>query len=414
MRNLYGLLTESNLRLCYEGLRKNAAPGVDRVTVREYGKNLDENLADLVKRLKQRRYRAKLVRRKHIPKGDGKTRPLGIPAVEDKLLQLCVTKILSAIYETEFLETSWGYRPGRGAQEASQVLAGRLAIGRYHWVLDADLKSYFDTIDHDWLIRMLELRVADGALLQLIRRWLKAGILEEDGNVIDPLTGTPQGGILSPLLANVYLHYALDLWFEKHVRCRLRGQAMLLRYADDFVCAFEHEAEARKFHEQLEARMKKFELSLSTEKTHLVGFSRNDPKGNNGGFDFLSFRYHWETTRKGNRKVQRMTSPRKRQRSEAAMRAWIKANRHEPVKVLLGRLKRKLTGYWNYYGVNGNMMSLNKFWRETQRSLYQWLNRRSQRRSYRWDKLLNLLKQHGLNGPRLRGNYQQRLWLPST
>ena len=413
MRNLYGLLDEANLRLCYEGLRTSAAPGVDRVTVRMYGEQLDENLKDLVGRLKRKSYRAKLVRRKHIPKGDGKTRPLGIPAVEDKLLQLCVTKILTAIYETEFLDQSWGYRPGRGAQQASQVLAGRLAIGRYHWVLDADLKSYFDTIDHDWLIRMLELRVADRALIQLIRKWLKAGILEEDGKVIDPQTGTPQGGILSPLLANVYLHYALDLWFEKHVRRRLRGQAMLLRYADDFVCAFEHEDEALTFRERLEARMEKFALTLSPEKTHLVRFNRSDPENKNGSFDFLSFRYHWETTRKGKRKVQRMTSPEKRQNSEASMRAWIKANRHENVKTLLGRLKLKLTGYWNYYGINGNMKSLNKFWREVQRSLYQWLNRRSQRRSYRWEQLDALLKRHGLNGPRLQAN-QRQLWLPLT
>ncbi len=412
MRNLYGLLDEGNLRLCFEELRKSAAPGVDRVTVGSYRENLDENLSNLVERLKSKSYRAKLVRRKHIPKGDGKTRPLGIPAVEDKLLQLCVTKILTAIYETEFLDLSWGYRPGRGAQQASGILAGRLASGRYHWVLDADLKSYFDTIDHDWLIRMLELRIADRALIQLIRRWLKAGILEEDGTVIDPQTGTPQGGILSPLLANVYLHHALDLWFEKRVRRRTKGQAMLLRYADDFVCAFEHEDEARQFRRELETRMKKFGLTLSQEKTHLIRFSRNDPDGLNGGFEFLSFRYHWETTRKGNRKVQRMTSPKRRQRSEAAMRDWIKANRHEKLPRLLGRLKWKLTGYWNYYGISGNMKSLNKFWREVQRSLYQWLNRRSQRRSYRWDQLLSLLKRHGLDGPQLRPN-QQQLWLPS-
>lgn len=414
MRNLYGLLTEENLRLCYEGLRKSAAAGVDRVSVREYGRDLDANLSDLVGRLKRKCYRAKLVRRKHIPKGEGKTRPLGIPAVEDKLLQLAVTKILTAIYEEEFLDISWGYRPGRGAQEASQVLAGRLAIGKYRWVLDADLKSYFDTIDHDWLIRMLELRVDDRALLQLIRKWLRAGILEEDGQVTDPLTGTPQGGILSPLLANVYLHYALDLWFEKHVRRRLGGQAMILRYADDFVCAFESEPEARSFMQQLKARMGKFGLELSEEKTHLVRFSRYDPKQSNGGFDFLSFRFHWETTRKGRRKVQRRTAPKKRQASEARMRGWIKENRHEKIHVLLARLKRKLTGYWNYYAVSGNMKALQKFWREVQRSLYKWLNRRSQRRSYRWDALMRLLEKHGLTGPHAKSNQQMRLWLRST
>ena len=213
--SLYRLLNEENLQTCYGALRKSAAPGVDKVTVRAYGTDLDARVSDLVDRLKGNRYRAKLVRRKQIPKGDGGTRPLGIPTVEDKLLQRAVTDILMAIHEPIFLNTSWGYRPGRGARDASQVLAGRLALGRYRWVVDADLKSYFETIDHDWLMAMLEHRVKDRRLLRLIRKWLNAGILEEDGKVVDPLTGTPQGGVVSPVLANICLHYVLDLWFSK-------------------------------------------------------------------------------------------------------------------------------------------------------------------------------------------------------
>ena len=413
-RDLYRLLDEENLKLCYQELRKSAAPGVDKVTVREYGKNLDENVARLVERLKGKRYRAKLIRRKHIPKGKGKTRPLGIPRLEDKLLQQAVAKILSAIFEQDFLSVSWGYRLGRGAREASQTLAGRLAVGRYQWVVDADLRSYFDTIDHDWLLRMLEQRVDDRALLGLIGKWLKAGILEEDGRVVDPITGTPQGGIVSPVLANVYLHYVLDLWFEKRIRRKSRGQATMLRYADDFVAAFEHEADARGFLDQLRSRLEKFKLSFSEEKTALVRFARHDPENRNGGFDFLGFRYHWEATRKGNRKVQRITAPTKRQASERRLREWIKEHRHLRVRELLKRLSRKLTGYWNYYGVSGNTPALGKFWREVLRALYKWLNRRSQKKSCTWDRLYRILDTHRVPGPRIVTDRQLKLWLPST
>lgn len=412
--SLYRLLNEENLKQCFGELRKSAAPGVDKVTVREYGKSLDAHTSDLVERLKGNRYRARLVRRKYIPKGDGKTRPLGIPIVEDKLLQRAVAKILTAIYEPEFLGISWGYRPGKGAREASQVLAGRLAIGRYRWVVDADLKAYFDTIDHDWLMKMLEHKIKDQPLLRLIRKWLKAGILEEDGRVIDPVTGTPQGGVVSPVLANIYLHYVLDLWFEKVVRKGIRGHGMMLRYADDFVAAFENEDEARVFMGRLGERLKKFGLTLSKEKTRLVRFARHDPDRCNDGFDFLGFRYHWEDTRKGNRKVQRMTSPKKRQASEKRTREWLKENRHTPVKKLLKQLNRKLVGYWNYYGVTGNMTSLQKYWREVVRSLYKWLNRRSQKKSLTWERLYRMLKKHDVPGPRIIDDRQMKLWLPST
>jgi RNA-directed DNA polymerase len=240
------------------------------------------------------------------------------------------------------------------------------------------------------------------------------GILEEDGRVIDPVTGTPQGGIVSPVLANIYLHYALDLWFDRRVRKAVRGQAMLWRYADDFVVAFEHEEEARWFLSELRERLAKFGLRLSEEKTALVRFSREDPQGENGGFDFLGFRYHWEDTRKGNRKVQRMTIPKRRHASEAGVRQWMRKNRHVPVPELLQRLSRKLTGYWNYYGVPGNMPSLRKFWREVVRALYHWLNRRSQKGYVRWDRIYRMLLQHQVPGPRIVADRQMTLWLPST
>jgi len=409
--DLYRLLNEENLKLCFVQLRKRAAPGVDKVKVKDYAAKLDANLAGLVERLKRKSYRAKLVRRKHIPKGAGKTRPLGIPVVEDKLLQLAVAKILEAIFEPEFLDSSWGYRPGRSAREASQVLAGRLAIGRYRWVVDADLKSYFDTISHEWLMKMLERKIQDRALLWLVGKWLKAGILEEDGKVTDPVTGTPQGGIISPILANIYLHYVLDLWFKVAVMKRVRGQAMLVRYADDFVAAFENEEAAHEFLNALRKRLEKFSLNLSQEKTHILRFAREDPGGKNGGFTFLGFLYHWEDTRKGKRKVQRVTSPKKRQASERKLREWLKEHRSVRVGVLLKLLSRKLNGYWNYYGVSGNMASLQKIWREVVRALYKWLNRRSQKRSYTWEQLTALLKRHGVPGPRIVTDRQGRLWL---
>ena len=367
--NLYGLLNEANLRECFYRLKRGAAPGVDGVTFHEYEKELPANIRDLVGRLKGKRYKAKLVRRKHIPKAGGKTRPLGIPALEDKLLQLAVASVLSAIYEEDFLETSWGYRPGRGPRQASRVLAGRLAIGKYHWVVEADIRGFFDRIDHQWMMKMLRERVNDAALLGLINKWLKAGVMEEDGKVINPATGTPQGGIISPVLANIYLHYALDLWFERKVRPRCGGQAMLMRYADDFVCAFENRDEAEKFMGWMTGRLGKFGLELAGEKTGICRFSRERME-ENGGFRFLGFLYHWTPSRNGRPKVQRMTDPEKLRKSVAAFKEWIQKQRHQRANVIMGKLRRKLAGYWNYYGVAGNYRSLGKFWWQVLGLLY--------------------------------------------
>ncbi len=399
-RNLYGLLNEENLKWCFYQLRRSAAAGIDRVSFEQYEANLEENLHALVERLKRKRYRAKLVRRKWIPKGGGKFRPLGIPVIEDKLLQLAVSRILESIYEEDFLNVSWGYRPGRGAQQASTALAGRLVIGKYHWIVEADIRGFFDRLDHTWMIKMLEERVHDGPFLRLITKWMKAGVLEEDGQVINPATGTPQGGIVSPILSNVYLHYALDLWFERRVRPRQRGQAMLMRYADDFVCAFENRDEAEAFYAELKTRMGKFGLELAEEKSGLVRFSRYDMK-RNGGFCFLGFLYHWMTSRKGRPKVQRMTDPKKLQKSVAAFTEWIKTKRHQRAHVIMRTLRRKLIGYWNYYGVPGNSRSLGKFWRLVVRLLYKWLNRRSHRRSYTWKGLTQCLQDFKIPGPRI-------------
>lgn len=400
-RNLYGMLDEENLRWCFHQLRRSAATGVDGVSYDEYEANLDENLSALVKRLRDKRYRARLVRRKWIPKAGGKLRPLGIPALEDKLLQLAVARILEAIHDSDFLDVSWGYRRERGARTASRALAGKLATSRCGWVVEADIRGFFDRLDHDWMIRMLEQRVHDAALLRLIRKWLKAGVLEEDGKVLHPVTGTPQGGIISPVLANIYLHYALDLWFMRRVKPECRGHALMMRYADDFVCAFEHREEAEAFLADLRARLAKFGLELAGEKSGLVRFSRHDMKGN-GGFSFLGFRYHWRLSRNGRPKVQRMTDPKKFRASVAAFTEWIRTHRHMRTHRLMHKLRAKLAGYWNYYGVTGNGPSLAKFWWQVGRVLYKWLNRRSQRRSYRrWSDLSKCLDDFDVPRPRI-------------
>ena len=399
-RNLYGMLDKNNLRECFYRLKRNAAPGEDGVTFEQYEANLESNLRDLVGRLKRKHYHAKLVRRKYIPKAGGKLRALGIPALEDKLLQVAVANILGCIYEVDFSDVSWGYRPRRGPRQASRVLAGQLAKGRYHWIVEADIRGFFDRIDHDWMMRMLKERVDDAALLGLIRKWLKAGVMEEDGKVLNPATGTPQGGIVSPILANIYLHYALDLWFERKVRPHVRGQAMLMRYADDFVCAFENGDEAEAFKGWLATRLGKFGLELAEEISGLVRFSRYGMK-ENGGFRFLGFLYHWTLSRNGKPKVQRMTDPKKLQASVAAFSEWIKSKRHQRAHRLMSQLKRKLTGYWNYYGVTGNGKSLGKFWRMVGGLLYKWLNRRSHRRSYTWKGLWACLEDFAIPPPRI-------------
>jgi group II intron reverse transcriptase/maturase len=370
------------------------------VTFEEYEKNLEANLADLVGRLKRKAYRARLVRRKYIPKSPGKLRPLGIPVLEDKLLQLAVTQILLAIYEVGFSPCSYGYRPGRGAHDAIRVLTDELQFRGYHFVVEADIKGFFENIRWDWLERMLRQRISDGALLNLIRKWLRAGILEEDGRVIHPQTGTPQGGVISPVLANIYLHYALDLWFERVVKPRLRGRCLIIRYADDFVVCFEYRHEAQAFERALKERLAKFGLEVAADKTKTLRFGFNGGP-HNGRFDFLGFEFYWEPDRQGKPRVKRRTATKKYLAGLQRMGDWIKTHRHWKLKRLLKSLRAKLQGTWNYYGLMGNFRRLSLFYRQTRRMLYQWLNRRSQRRSLTWRALNRTLQRHEIPPPRI-------------
>ncbi len=400
-RNLYRELNEEMLRDSWRLLRKDAALGVDQISAAEYEANLEENIHQLVERLKRKRYRAKLVRRHYIPKGEGRMRPLGIPAIEDKLLQLAVKRLLEAIYEQDFLSCSYGYRPRVGALEAVDQITVKLQFGDYHHVVEADIKGFFDNLSHEWLMRMLAERIDDQAILRLIKKWLKAGVLDTDGKVLRPEGGTPQGGIISPLLANVYLHYALDLWFAKVFRRTCRGEAFLIRYADDFVCGFEREENAQRCYGELEERLRKFGLELAAAKTRVMPFSRY--RRGETSFDFLGFEFRWGTDRKGQARLRRRTARKKFRNSVKRVAEWCKQNRHLRMKEQFRRLNAKLRGYYNYYGVNGNYASLNEFYHLLQRLHLKWLNRRSQRPSYTWDGYVALRQHFALARPHIVG-----------
>jgi len=400
-RNLYRELNEDYLKRCWQRLNKRAAPGVDKVSYQQYEANLDENIRELVEKLKAKRYRARLIRRCYIPKDNGKQRPLGIPAIEDKLLQYAVSQLLQAIWESDFLPSSYGYRPGKGAREAVDDLQNELYGSWYRYVVDADIKGFFDNIDHDWLIRMLQERIDDRAFISLIRKWLKAGVLDTDGKVLHPATGTPQGGSVSPVLANIYMHYVLNQWFNKVIVKQSRGKAHLCVYADDFVAAFEHKDDAERFYRSLGERLKKFGLSLSEEKTRIVKFNRFE-KETSSSFDFLGFEFRWTTSKAGKNWLKRSTSKKKHLKSLRTIKEWIKHNRDLPLKNFFRILNSKLRGYYNYYGIEGNLDILRAFHFNVIALLFRWLNRRSQRKSYGWSGFCEMLTHFRIIEPRIR------------
>ena len=398
--NLYTMLNEPNLRYCWSFVNKKAVAGVDKRSARDYEKNLTEHISDLVERLKRKSYRASLVLRKWIPKSKDKKRPLGLPVVEDKLLQTCGAKILEAIFDGDFFDFSHGYRRDRGPRQAALALKEKIQLGRFRYVVEADIKGFFDNIDHDFMIKMLEQRINDRAFLRLVNKWLKAGILEEDGKILHPIVGTPQGGVISAILANIYLHYALDLWFEKVVKRHCQGMVYFCRFADDFVCLFEYKTDAERFYRTLPKRLAKFNLELSMEKTNLISFSRF-PESEGSSFEFLGFVYRWGYSRKGKKIVIMRTSPKKFQQSLARFTEWIRANRSKRVRRLMKTLSSKLRGYYNYYGVINNFKSIKKYYRQICRILYKWLNRRSQRKSFNWSQFNALLNRHHIEKPRI-------------
>ncbi len=371
---------------CFRKLNKKAATGVDGVTYSGYRENFSSHITDLIGRLKRGGYRAKLVKRKHIPKGPGKTRPLGIPVIEDKLVQTASSEILSAIYEQDFFPFSYGYRPRRSARQAADDLVVRMQFGRFGYVVEADIKGFFNHIDHDKLLKMLAQRVDDKRFLRLINKWLKAGILEEDNSIDYPEEGTPQGGSISPILANIYLHHVIDEWFEKVVKPHCEGDAIICRYADDFVCAFQYARDAERFYKALPKRLEKFNLEAAEDKTRILRFSRFQP-GLKNRFSFLSFEFYWDSDKQGKPRLFRRTQRKRLQTAKRNLKDYIKENRHMKTSLLLACLVRKLRGHYNYFGVVGNLASLYAVNHHVMELLHKWLNRRSGRRSFTWERL---------------------------
>jgi RNA-directed DNA polymerase len=402
--SLAHLIDEPALARAYGRMRKDAAVGVDGVTKEQYGQELEANLQDLHARMKSTRYRHQPIRRVHIAKGKGKTRPIGISAFEDKLVQDVVREVLEAIYEQDFLDCSYGSRPGRSAHDAIRTLNRIVYRGEVSWILEADVVSFFDSLDRKELARMLGIRVVDGSLLRLIGKCLHVGVLD-GAEFSEPDTGTIQGSVLSPILGNVYLHYVLDLWFEQEVKPRLRGRATLLRYSDDFVIGFEREDDARRVMAVLGKRLGRFGLTLHSDKTRLVPF-RRPPAGQKGGkgpatLDFLGFTLYWARSCKGRWGMWCKTRRASLRRAMQSIYDWCRRYRHLPVKVQHAALTRRLQGHFNYFGVSGNFRSLLLLVEATRRAWYKWLCRRSQRKRLNWERFSDLLRQMPLPRPRI-------------
>ena len=402
--SLAHLIDVPALERAYGRSRKGAAVGVDRVTKEEYGQNLEQNLRSLHERMKAKRYRHQPILRVYIPKDGGRARPIGISAFEDKLVQDAVREVLEAIYEQDFLDCSYGFRPKRSAHDAVRTLDRIVHRGEVSWILEADLVSFFDSLDRKKLREMLEIRVADGSLLRLICKCLHVGVL--DGVELSTSeSGTAQGSVLSPLLGNVYLHYVLDLWFEQEVKPRLRGRATLIRYCDDFVIGFEQEDDARRVMDVLRKRLGRFGLTLHPDKTRLLPF-RRPPSGQTSGqgpatFDFLGFTFHWARNRKGRWGMLCKTRSASLRRIIRSVYDWCRRYRHESVKVQHAALKRRIQGHFNYFGVSGNFRSLLRVIDQVKRIWYKWLCRRSHRKRLTWERFADLLRDFPLPQPRI-------------
>jgi RNA-directed DNA polymerase len=387
--------------------RKDGAAGSDEVTAAEYAEDLDRNLRSLLERFKSGTYFAPPVRRVQIPKGDGsKTRPIGIPTFEDKVLQRAVLMVLEAVYEQDFCDFSYGFRPKRSAHQALDSLWHRLMEVHGGWVLEADISSFFDTLDHKILRGFLDQRVRDGVIRKMIDKWLKAKVLE-DGQLRRTTDGTPQGGVISPLLANIYLNEVLDRWFVEQVQPRMRGPAHLIRYADDFVMVFATESDARRVMEVLPKRFAKYGLTLHPEKTRLIEYGRTQGPRNGGGggrpptFDFLGFTHYWGKSRKGTLVVKRKTARRRFARSLKRVAQWCKRHRHKPIAEQQRFLSAVLVGHFAYFGLTGNGRALGTFHHQLVRNWHYWLRRRSQRRSLNWARFARLLERFPLPPPKV-------------
>lgn len=407
--SLMHLINKETLIQSHKDMSGKKVAGVDEVTKEMYNERLEENVEELVAKMKRQAYKPQPAKRVYIPKpGTDKKRPLGIPSYEDKLVQATLARTLNAIYEQDFMECSFGFRPKRGCHDALKLLDRILNKSVIKYVVDADIRGFFDNVNHEWMMKFIAHRIEDPNIQRLISRMLKAGIIEA-GIKYDTPQGTPQGGSLSPLLANVYLHYVLDLWFEKIVRRNCKGEAYMVRYADDSVFCFQYEEDAKKFYEEFIIRLGKFNLEIAEEKTKIIRLKKeyNDDdkdKGENS-FDFLGFTHYVGEDKNGRRKrIKRKTSKKKYKASLLRCKVWMKKNRTIPIKEFMKTIKAKIQGHCNYYGITDNRRSVGNFIDEVKRLLFKWLNRRSQKKSFNWDKFILFLDKYPLPRVKIRVN----------
>lgn len=394
---------------CFQELERGKAAGIDERTKESYTEaEIRQAIADIVEQLKTRKYRPQPVRRVFIPKSNGKMRPLGIPTVMDKAVHMAVAKILTPIFEPLFHNCSYGYRPNRNAHEALKAVNDMLMGQKVNWIIDADIKAFFDNVNHEWMITSLKQRIVDPNFLTLIRRMLKAGVMTE-GVYTDTEQGTPQGGIVSPILANIYLHYVLDLWFEKKLKPTLRGCAGMVRYADDFVIGCQHPEDAERIVKDMKARLSTFSPALAEDKTRVIAFGRfarerraERGKGKPETFTFLGFTHYCSQTRKGAFVMRHKTSSKKYRESVKRLKDWMRSMKNmRPLPELWDTLALKLKGHYQYYGISGNLWRLRSFECEAERLAYKWLNRRSQRRSWNWEQFRRYLERYPLPQPKI-------------
>jgi RNA-directed DNA polymerase len=387
--SLAHLMDVDFLREAYRRTRKDGAPGVDGVTASDYSHKLEDNLVDLHIRMREQRYKAQPVKRGWVDKEDGSQRPLGMPVLEDKIAQRSVILLMSAVYEQDFYDFSYGFREGRSAHQAIGDLRDRCYRENIHWIIDADVTKFFDNLDHGILRELIKKRINDGGILRLIGKWLNAGVLEgEELSYADK--GTPQGGVISPLLANIFLHYVLDEWYVNEIKPRLKGHSFLIRFADDFVIGCELEEDARRLLAVLPKRFARFKMTIHSEKSKLVDFRsprwRRKTQTSNHTFDFLGFTHYWGKSRNGNWVIKRKTSSKRMRRTLKSIWQWCHENRHWSLPEQHRILSSKLRGHYNYYGIRGNFKMLEVIYEGVETCWKRWLGRRSRDDSLTWDK----------------------------
>ena len=399
LQTLMHYINKTTLKEVHKRQEANKASGVDKETKTTYGENLDENIDNLLARMKTFSYRPKPVRRTYIEKeSKGEARPPGIPAYEDRLVQGVIAAILDTIYHSKFYDFSYGFREAMNCHDAIKRLDGIL-MGKTGRVVDADIKGFFDNVDHEWLMKFLAHDIGDKNLLRYIKRFLKSGIMDA-GNFTETDSGVPQGGLCSPVMANAYLHYVLDMWFEVRVKKTSRGMAEMVRYADDFVCCFQYEEDARNFYEALKERLAKFGLEISEEKSKIIKFGRF--AGNDAGnFDFLGFTFVGGKSRNGKFIVKPHTSKKKLKAKRANVKKWLRQNMHTPTGELIKKLNVKLRGHYNYYGVSHNFKKMNGFYKYTERILFKVLNRRGGKKKMNWEKFSKILEYNPILLPKI-------------